>query len=474
MHAGPARPEGAIQRADLVTVRVQWVAGGISAVLAPGSAMSTPPESPEPSDAGPRVPMPSGRTGSRAGRIARSVASAVLITLTCILVPVSLIMVWVHDIALDTDRYVSTVSPLASDPAIEAAAVHRITQAADVRVDGTAVTSDIAKWLESQGLPPRAGAAIKSLGPQLDSAVNQTVTKVATRFVQSDRFEKIWTQANRRAHAAVVHALTGQGRGAVEVSGGTVTLDVGAAVEQVKKNLVDAGISPAAKIPDVNKQMVLFQSDQLKKIRSGAHLLDVVGNWLPVFTALLGTIGVLLARRRRRALVTTALCAAAACLVIAVGLVIARHYYLDHLPAQVQSPAAAAAVFDTLLRFLRVSIRTAMVLGVVVALGAYLSGAGRLPLALRGAADRTADSAARWGGGHGVRTGKVGTWVEAHRRWLMIGVLLVVALVFALWNHPTVLTVLLMVIILLAALAVLALLAADGRNAEPAEHAGEP
>ncbi|WP_406058021.1 hypothetical protein OG462_15480 [Streptomyces sp. NBC_01077] len=393
-----------------------------------------------------------------------STVSAVLITLTCILVPVSLITVWVHDIVLDNDRYVSTVAPLASDPAVEAAAVKRIAAAADARVDGAQVTSDIAAWLESQGLPPRVGNAIKSLGPQLDSAVDQAVTKVATRFVEGDRFEKVWTEANRVAHTAVVHALTGQGRGSVEVSGGTVTLDVGAAVEQVKKDLVDAGLSPAAKIPEVNKQMVLFQSDKLEKIRDLAHLLDVVGNWLPVLTVVLGAIGVLLARRRRRALVTTTLGAAAACLVLAIGLVIARRYYLDHLPEQVQSPDAAAAIFDTLVRFLRVSIRTALVLGVMVALGAYLSGTGRLPRAVRGTAERTADSAARWGGAHGVHTGKVGTWVDTYRRWLTIGVLLVLALIFAFWNHPTVLTVLLLVLILLAVLAVLALLAATGRE----------
>ncbi|MCX4973686.1 hypothetical protein [Streptomyces sp. NBC_00620] len=109
----------------------------------------------------------------------------------------------------------------------------------------------------------------------------------------------------------------------------------------------------------------------------------------------------------------------------------------------------------------------------MVAIGAYLSGTGRLPRAVRGTAERTADSVARWGGAHGVRTGKAGTWVDAHRRWLTIGVLLVLALVFALWNHPTVLTVLLLVLILLAVLAVLALLAADGRKAEPAENPGE-
>ncbi|MFI5859897.1 hypothetical protein [Streptomyces sp. NPDC051546] len=414
-----------------------------------------------------------GRTGaSGAGRIALSSVSAVLITLTCILVPVSLLTVWVHDIVLDTGRYVSTVSPLASDPAIEAAAVHRITEAADVRVDGAQVTSDLAKWLEAQGLPPRVGTAVKALGPQLDSAADAAVSKVAAEFVGSERFETVWTTANRAAHGAVVHALTGEGRGPVGVDGGTVTLDVGAAVESVKQDLVEAGLSPAEKIPEVDKQMVLFQSEKLGKIRGAVHLLDVLGNWLPVLTVVLGAAGVLLARRRRRALVTATLGAAFACLVFAVGLTVVRHYYLGHLPAQVQSPAAAAAVFDTLVRFLRVSIRTALVLGVVVALGAYLSGAGRLPRGLRGGAERAADSAAVWGAAHGVRTGGVGTWVQAQRSRLTLGVLLVCALVFALWNHPTVLTVLLLVLVLLAVLAVLSLLAAGGRCTDRTEHAG--
>ncbi|AZM93007.1 hypothetical protein D1J60_09220 [Streptomyces sp. W1SF4] len=394
--------------------------------------------------------------------------SAVLITLTCILVPVSLLTVWVHDIVLDTDRYVSTVAPLASDPDVQAAAVHRITEAADVRVDGAEVTSDLAKWLESQGLPPRVGLAVRALGPQLDSAADAAVSKVATRFVEGDRFERIWTTANRAAHSAVDRALTGEGRGALEVEGGTVSLNIGEAVEKVKEDLVKAGISPAEKIPEVDKQMVLFQSDELAKIRSLVHLLDVLGNWLPVLTVLLGVAGVLLARRRRRALVTTMLGAAAACLVLALGLVLARRYYLDHLPEQVQSPAAAAAIFDTLVRFLRVSIRTAIVLGIVVALGAYLSGAGRLPRGVRGRAERAADSAVGWGAGHGMHTGRVGIWVQDHRRWLTTGVLLVLALVFALWNHPTVLTVLLLVLILLAVLAVLALLAAGGRRGDGA------
>ncbi|MER7582788.1 hypothetical protein [Kitasatospora sp. NPDC097691] len=401
-----------------------------------------------------------------------STVSAVLITLTCILVPVSLLTVWVHDIALDTDRYVSTVSPLATNPAIQDAAVARITKAVDVKVDGPAVASDVGDWLQSQGLPPRAASAVKSLGPKIDDAVDQVVTKAATKVVQSDAFATVWTQANRAAHQAVVQALTGHGRGAVEVNNGTVTLNVGTAVDKLKGDLVSAGLTPAEKIPDVNKQLVLFQSDKLAKIRGAAHALDVIGNWLPIITVVIGAIGVVLARRRRRALVTTALGAAFGCLLVAIALVIARHYYLDHLPSAVQSPAAAAAVFDTLLHFLRISLRTAIVLGVVVALGAYLSGAGRMPRAVRGGADHVADSVAGWSDAHGVHTGRVGTWTDAHRRWLVLAAVLIVALVFALWNHPTVLTVLLLVLVLLAVLAVLALLAASGRAGDGRADAG--
>ncbi|MFJ7076656.1 hypothetical protein [Streptomyces sp. NPDC098781] len=405
--------------------------------------------------------------GGRTASILRSTASAVLLVLACVLVPVTVITVWVHDIALDTDRYVKTMKPLASDRAIEAAVQDRIVDAVDVRVNGKQVTADIAGWLKSQGLPPRAADAVKSLAPQVDSAVNAAAERVAKRFVESEQFEKVWVTANRTAHSLVVHALTGKGRGAIGVDEGTVTLDVGTAVDQVRKELVNAGVQVADKIPNVEKQVVLFQSDELDQFQDAAHALDLAGYWMPVITVLLAAAGILLAHRRRRALAKAALGAALGSLIILIALVVARRYYLDHLPRSVLSKPAAAAVFDTVLRFLKDTLRTVIVLGVVVALGAYFVGPGRLPRAVRGQAERGADSAARWADGYGLTTGRVGTWTAANRTWLTLGVLLLIALVFALWNSPTVLTVVVLVIILLAALMVIALLAADGRRRPP-------
>ena len=412
--------------------------------------------------------------GSTAARAGRSVAAAVVLVLTCILVPIGVVVVWVHDIALDTDRYVSTMAPLARNPAIQDAAVNRISQAVGVRVDGEEVASETAAWLAQRGLPPRAAAGISMLGPQLDSAVNQAVTTIAGRFVSSDAFANVWTGANRAAHASVVKVRTGEGTGAVSATDGTVTLDVGVAVERVKSALVDAGLSPAAAIPTVDKQMVLFQSDKLAKFRKSAHRLDVVGNWILPVVALLGVVGVLLAHRRRRALARTAWGSAAACLLVLIGLVLARRYYLDHLPAQVQSPAAAAAVFDTLSRFLRATLRMTVVLAVVVALGAYVTGPGRLPRGVRSTADRGSDAVMGWSASHGVHTGSAGRWTAAHRSRLTVAALVLLAVVFALWNHPTTWVVLLMVVLMLVALLVISLLTAGGRIPEAADVAPGP
>lgn len=420
--------------------------------------------SPAPATSGP-APRRPGATAATGLRVARIGLSAVLGVLACLLVPLTLIAVWVNDIALDTDRYVATVAPLATNRAVQDAAAARITSAVDVRVDGPGAAAQLADWLRSQGLPPQAAQAVRGLGPQLDAAVHDTVHKAALKVVRGERFRRVWTRANRRAHAAVVHALTGEGRGAVGVSDGTVTVDIGTAVDELKRELKDAGVAPAAAVPTPDRQFVVLSSEQLGKVRTAAHWLDVVGDWMPALTAVVAAACVLLARRRRRALARTALGAAAACLAVAIALAVVRSYYLDHLPPAVRSRDAAAAVFDILLRFLRAALRTAVVLGVVIALGAWLSGPGRLPAAVRRRCDATADAVVSRARAHGVHTGRAGAWTRDHRTAVTAAAAVAVGAGFAAWNRPTPAVILLLALVLLFLLALIALLAADGRSA---------
>ena len=57
----------------------------------------------------------------------RSVVATLLIVIGCILAPLSVVAVWAKNQVTDTDRYVATVTPLASDPAIQNAVADKIT-----------------------------------------------------------------------------------------------------------------------------------------------------------------------------------------------------------------------------------------------------------------------------------------------------------------------------------------------------------
>ena len=81
----------------------------------------------------------------------------------------------------------------------------------------------------------------------------------------------------------------------------------------------------------------------------------------------------LIARRPRRALIGAGLGFAASMLVLGAGLLIARNLYLGSVPASAPADAAAAA-FDILVRFIKTALRTLLVVGLVVAVGAFFTG----------------------------------------------------------------------------------------------------
>ncbi|MER8013420.1 hypothetical protein ACIQ7S_10805 [Streptomyces griseoluteus] len=362
---------------------------------------------------------------------ARSACAAVLIVLGCLLAPLALVATWTADLADDTDQYVATVAPLAHDPAVQDAAAARITDELMRYLDLADLLKDVAPADR-----PRLEKALGALGKSLDDAISGFVQDKAREVVASDTFARFWTDANRRLHTTVDKALTGSGGGAVRIEGDAVTVDLAPVIEQVKSRLVDAGLKPAAKIPDVHTDFTVLRTEKVADLQTYFRLLQLAGVWLPVVAALLLAGGVLLAVRRRRALVAAALGFAVTALLLGVGLSVFRAFYLDALPASVSQPAAGA-VYDTLTRFLRTAVRAVVALGVVLAVAAWLSGPGRHARALRqiwhagiGATRAQTDRL-------GLRTGPVGPFVHRHRVWL--GWLLVAGAVvaFVLWPHPT-------------------------------------
>ncbi|MFI1650310.1 hypothetical protein ACH4XT_25640 [Streptomyces avidinii] len=385
----------------------------------------------------------------------KSLLSALLIIIGCVLAPLGVVASWTSSIVGNTDRYVSTVAPLASDPDVQAAAANRVTAALMEHLDLAKLLEDVAPEQR-----PLLQKALGKLGSSLEGAVSSFVKEKAQDVIASDQFETIWTNANRTIHASLVKALTGSGDGAVEIKNDAVTIDLAPVIEQVKQRLVDAGMGVAARIPEIHTDFTVVQSNDIGRVKTGFRLLEILGLWLPIIAVLLVAAGVLLSAHRRRILVTAALAVAFSVAVLGLGLTVFRTVYLNALPDTV-SQAAAGSVYDAMIRLLRTTIRMVVVLGIVIALAAWLSGPGKYATAARQiwhsgivATRATADRM-------GLRTGPVGPFIRRHRAWFTWGLVAIAVIVYVLWSYPTGWVVLGLALALLFALAVTDFLAED-------------
>jgi hypothetical protein len=398
----------------------------------------------------------------------RTVVATLLIVLGCVLAPLGGVAVWARNQVTNTDRYVATVAPLASDPAIQRAITDQITAQVFTYIDVQGLTTQAVEVLTERGsLPPRLANQLQALAGPIASGIQSFVRTQVARVVQSQAFQDAWVQANRLAHQELVAALTGEGGRAITVEDDTVSVNLAAFIQTVKQQLVAQGFTLAARIPQVDVSFTVFQSQDVTRARSAFNLLNTLGVWLPVIALILLAIGVYVARDHRRALVGAGLGVAIGMLLLALGLAIFRSIYLDAIPATVLPHDAAAVLYDTIVRFLRAGLRTILVLALVVAAGAFLTGqsttAVRTRQSLAGAIGWLQGSAEH----AGLRTGPVGTWVGAHKRALRIGAVAVAALALVFWSRPTGKVVIGLTLALLVALAIIEFLA------RPAERAPE-
>jgi hypothetical protein len=408
---------------------------------------------------------PPGRPGAGGGRQRwRTMVAILCIVVACVLAPLSVVAIWTRNQVTNTDRYVATVSPLASDPAIQAAIADQITAQVFTYIDVQGLTTQAVDALTDQGLRPEVATQLRAFAVPIANGVQSFTRSQVGKVVESDAFADAWVQANRVAHAELVAALTGEGGGSVTVENDTVSLNLAAFIETVKARLVEAGFSVAARIPQVNASFVLFQSEDITRARSAFNLLNTLGIWLPILALVLLGIGVYVAKDHRRALVGAALGVAAGMVVLALGLAVFRSIYLDAVPASVLPHDAAAVLYDTIVRFLRLGLRTMLVLALVVAAAAFLTGqsvtAVRTRQGLTGGIGWVAGGAEH----AGLRTGRVGTWVGANKRALRIGAVAAAALALVFWGRPTGKVVLGLTLALLAVLAIIEFLGRPGHD----------
>ncbi len=399
----------------------------------------------------------------------RGPVATVLIVIGCILAPVSVVAVWSANQVSDTGRYIANIEPLIHEPAVQNALTDKVTTAITSHLNVTGYVSQAAGLLSSRGLT-RLGGLLKSFGPSITSAVTGYIHSTVHKIVTGPRFAQTWIKVNTVAHQTLVNALSGRGT-TVKVVNDQVTIDLAPFIEIVKQNLASRGFTLVDKLPPIHPQLALFSSRDLVKAQTLYRLINDLKIVLPILSLVLIALGVYIARRHRRALIGAGLGFAASMLVLGAALLIARTIYLNSVPPSVLPSDAASVIYDTFVRFIKTALRTLLVVGLVVAAAAFLSGPSATAVKTRGAFRSGFSWIRGRGERHGVSTGPVGEWTYAHRHALRIAAVGLFALIFVFWGHPTAAVVILLVVLLLVVLALIELI---GRPpAAPAETAGQ-
>ncbi len=397
----------------------------------------------------------------------RGPVAAVLIVLGCVLAPISVLGVWTANEVSNTDRYVANVAPLISEPALRGALADKISVAVSKQIDVQGVAKTAAAQLSGRGLT-RLGALLSNFSGSIAGAVNGLIHSTVAKIVARPFVNRLWVQGNRAAHTQLVNALAGR-KSALSVSNGKVVIGLGPLIDKVKARLAAHGLTLVKSLPPINPTFPLFSAKYLVKAQSAYRLLTTLKWVLPVLTLALLAAGVYVAKRHRRALVGASLGLSASMLVLAIALAAGRAIYLSKVPASVLPADAAAVVFDTIVRFIRQGLRVLLVLGLVVALGAFLTGPSVTAVRTR-AAFRSGFAAVRGTGERaGVSTGRTGTWIYGHRTPLRIASVGAAVLAFIFWTDPTGLVVLLIAIVLAVVLGLIELV---GRPPAQPEQAG--
>jgi hypothetical protein len=405
------------------------------------------------------------------GLLWRRIGSGILLLLVAVCAILSVTTHFVPSQILDTDHYVNTVAPLASNTAVQNQVITIVTDQINDQVDIEGTTTAALQQLVdlTPAERPHLDNALVGLAPVIASQAQSFVHQTVTDFVRSPTFRDLWVSANRAAHQGVVAAVTGNtNRDAVEIDpDGTISIQLGPIITQVQDRLEQRGFAFATNIPNVDKEFVIFRSPELAKANRWVNALDKVATVLPWIgiACALAAIALIGSGRRLRMTAIVGLTILFSMLLLAIGILVGRTIYLNEVPADVLAPDAAQAIFDTVIAPLRFALRAVAVLALVVTIAAYLAGGSRSALATRRAFTRGV------GALDSKRTQRPPNAFE-HTLWqaripLRITVVAVGALILMFWNYPTGLVVIWTVAIAILVLIVLEVTMRPARREPP-------
>jgi hypothetical protein len=280
--------------------------------------------------------------------------------------------VWAKRQALDTDHWTRTSSELLEQPAIRA-------EVSTFLVGRLYANVDVASQTRA-ALPPRA----RRLAGPAASGLRDLAERATSEVLAQPRAQRLWEEANRRAHRQLVHVLEGRSNGFVRDEG-LVTLDLRELLAEIADRL-GVGGRAVAKLPDDAAQITILRPDQLDFAQDVVRVFKALVVVLLALSLGLAAWAVAVARGwRREALRGVGLgliSAGAAALVVRH---LAGNEVVDALATTERVRPAAEAAWTVGTSSLEQAAVATITYGVVVLVAAWLAGPTRPAVAVRAA-----------------------------------------------------------------------------------------
>jgi len=367
--------------------------------------------------AGAVAPAPGRRSRGRGW----TVLSAFLIVLGCVMAPLAVVGGWAKSTLTDTDAFVATYAPLAHDPEVQAFVIDQATAEINKKLDIEQLTSEVLDGIKALGTRPAASAALEALKAPAAQGLQTVIRNGVTEFVTSEAFAQSWERALRISHTQLLATLRNDPNALITAqSDGTIGIQLGPIVEDVKAALLARGLSIASRIPPVDRTIPIATSDQIPTVQAGYRAVVAVGSWLPWVALIFLTAGVLVARRRSVALVGAAVGLGLSMLLLVLGFAVGRAVLVTAIPASLVPATVTTLFYDTATVPMRDTAVIGVVLALAIAIVAWFAGPFGLPRKLRSLYSDGVGTIRRSAEQHNVTTGRAGDWVYAQRRVLHV------------------------------------------------------
>lgn len=362
------------------------------------------------------------RAKSRRRPRARSILAAIALTLAVLLAPLAVLSSWVRAELVNTDRFVSTLAPLADDPDVQRFLGDQVMAAVDAHVDFDGIVSSLVAGLSGLDLPAQASASLALLQGPAAQGMRSVVASTVDETISSDAFSGTWQLALSNTHRASVALLQGDTRGLVTLdkASGTLSLEAGVVLEEVKSQLSDRGVSVASMIPDVDASIPITTSTSLVSVQAGYQATVALGYWLPWIALGLLVVGVALARHRARALTRAGVGLFLGFLLALSAISVGAVVFENSVSPTVMPVETAAALTTQLTLSLRALLAALVLTAALVTLAAMILGPSRGARALRRALTAGFARVRNEYTQHGLSTGAFGTFLDRHRAGIMV------------------------------------------------------